>query len=136
MRSTLIKTLHFWIGLVGIFVFILTGQYMDHEYIHLGGMPDGPRMLFRLGHIYFLLASVINLVLGVYWLRATRKVSRLIQTLISVIVLLSVFLLLVGFFTEPHMDNLLRPYSRLGLYGIFGAAILLVLQKVFDHKVQ
>jgi len=135
MRTTLIKTLHFWIGLLGVLVFILTGQYMDHEYNHLSDMSDGPRMLFRSGHIYFLLASVINLVLGVYWVRATSQVSRLIQILISVIVFLSPFLLIVGFFTEPHMHDLLRPYSRLGLYGIFAAAILLVLQSIFDHKV-
>lgn len=109
---------------------------MDHEYNHLSEMPDGPRMLFRSGHIYYLLASVINVVMGVYWVRAISQVSRLIQTLVSILLLLSPFLLLIGFFTEPHMNDLLRPYSRLGLYGIFGAAILLVLQRVFDHKVQ
>lgn len=121
-------------GLIGVFVFILTGQYMDREYNHLIDMPDGARMLFRSGHIYFLLASVINVVMGVYCVRARLKLCQLIQVLVSVLFLLSPVLLLIGFFTEPHMDDLLRPYSRLGLYGIFGGVLLLVLQGVLDKE--
>ncbi len=135
MSFKLIKGLHFWIGLIGVFVFILTGQYMHHEYNHLKDMPDGARMLFRSGHIYFLLAAVINFVMGVYMIRAHARVSQVFQMLVSTLFLLSLFFLLLGFFTEPHMDELLRPYSRIGLYAIFGGVVLLFMQSIFDKKV-
>ena len=62
-----LKLLNFTFGVVGIILFLIQGQYMDFNYDHLKGMEDGPRLLFRSAHIYFLLASIINLCIGVYW---------------------------------------------------------------------
>ena len=62
-----LKLLNFIFGFVGIILFLIQGQYMDINYNHLKGMEDGPRMLFRSAHIYFLLASIINLCIGIYW---------------------------------------------------------------------
>ncbi len=60
------KRFHLIFGIAALFVFILSGQYMDKVYGHLRGMADAPRMLFRSRHIYILFASLLNLSLGTY----------------------------------------------------------------------
>jgi len=121
------KIAHYWLGAAGVVVFVLTGQYMDIYHDHLQGMADGPRMLYRATHIYILLASIINLVLGVYMSEPGGRIRKAVQHVVSVIVLVAPFLLLAGFFTEPNLADLQRPYSRPALFGLFGAAVLLSL---------
>ena len=118
------QRLHFWVGFLGLIGFLLTGQYMDRVYDHLQGMPNATRMLFRSTHIYILLASVINLVLGVYLRPPDPRHKKVMQTLASLLVLASPCLLVLAFFTEPQMANLARPYSRLALYSLFGSAVV------------
>ena len=60
---TKLNRFHFWLGITGTLLFILTGQYMDKVHNHLQKMADGPRMLYRSAHIYLLLAAVVNLAL-------------------------------------------------------------------------
>jgi Ni,Fe-hydrogenase I cytochrome b subunit len=121
-----LKRLHYWIGLIGIISFLLTGQYMGHFYDHLKDLPDGMRMLFRSGHIYFLMASIINLILGVYLTPFTENRKVVLQFISSTIIILAPILLLIGFFTEAHMQNLVRPYSRIGIYALFGSSLLFI----------
>lgn len=97
---------------------------MYHVYDHLQGMPADTRMLFRSAHIYYLLSSIINLVLGVYLFQFQQRHRMILQYIASIFILVSPFFLLAGFFTEPHMSDLARPYSRVGLYALFGAAII------------
>lgn len=65
MEMNRLGLFHFWIGVGGMCVFALTGQYMDRVLDHLVGMSDGPRMLYRSAHIYILLASMMNLIYGI-----------------------------------------------------------------------
>ena len=58
------RRFHLILGLVVVVVFLLTGQFM--EYMHNRLLPDGMRMLYRSRHIYFLLAGILNLSLGLY----------------------------------------------------------------------
>ena len=81
-------------------------------------------MIFRSGHIYLLLASIINLIIGVYLTWPEEKHKIVIQYIASTIVLISPFLLLIGFFTEAHLQDLNRPYSSAGLLALFGSSIL------------
>ena len=119
-----LKHLHRWVGFIGLIIFLLTGQYMHHFYDHLHGMPNEMRMLFRSSHIYLLLTSLINLVLGTYLSKPQQKHTVLLQYLASFLLLLAPLLLLAGFFQEPHLTNLDRPYTRIGLYMLFIAATL------------
>jgi hypothetical protein len=121
-----LKRLHYWFGFIGLVSFLLTGQYMYHVHNHLAGMPDGARMLFRSSHIYLLLVSIINLVIGVYWQQQNAKFARTLQWIASCLVFLASLLLLAGFFTEPYLHNLDRPYSRIGLYALFAVALLYI----------
>jgi hypothetical protein len=122
-----IKRLHFWTGIAGILIFTLTGQYMSLYHNHLQGMADGPRMLYRSAHIYLLLSSIINLVVGVYLQPEAITRLRLLQFITSGILLLSPALILVGFFIEPQLADLSRPYTSIALFILFGAAIFLVI---------
>ena len=129
-----LRRLHFWLGALGIVGFLLTGQFMDKVYNHLQGLPNDVRMLFRSSHIYFLLASVANLSLGLHLQTFTDSVKRFLQYIVSAIFLVAPFVLLAGFFTEPHMDDLWRPYSRLALYGLFGAGLIMIVMEIFGES--
>ncbi|MEM7281115.1 MAG: hypothetical protein AAF438_05765 [Pseudomonadota bacterium] len=128
------RRLHFWLGVSGIVAFLLTGQYMDKVYDHLEGLPNDVRMLFRSSHIYLLLVSVANLVLGLHLQRFSDSVKRVLQYIVSAILLVTPFVLLAGFFAEPHMDDLMRPYSRTALYGLFGAGITMIIMEIFGDS--
>jgi len=125
-----LKQLHFWVGLIGIVIFLLTGQYMYHALNVLQGMDDGPRMLFRSAHIYFMLASLINLLVGIYLEPRSLKHGKGFQLTISVLILVAPILLLSGFFLEPYLSDLARPYSKLGLYALFAVAVLMLLVEI------
>ncbi len=58
--------IHIITGITVLIIFLLTGQYMHHKYDHLANMLLTERALFRTGHIYILLFSLINLSLGAY----------------------------------------------------------------------
>jgi len=118
-----VKRYHFWVGFLGVIAFLLTGQVMDRAYDHLQGMPNETRMLFRSTHIYILLASMINLVLGVYLSPPDQKHKIVLQASASILVLAAPCLLLLAFFTEPQMADLARPFSRLALYSLFVSAM-------------
>ena len=118
--------LHFWIGVIGVLAFLASGQYMFHVHDHLAGMADGPRMLYRSAHIYLLLSSLLNLVIGVYLPPSSQRFPPLLQYLVSAVILLSPFFMLAGFFLDPLGAGLHRPVTRLSLYALFGMAILLI----------
>ncbi len=60
------KWLHLLFGILGLVAFLFTGQFMDRRLDHLVGMPDGPRALYRSGHIYILFSALLNLLLVLY----------------------------------------------------------------------
>jgi Na+-driven multidrug efflux pump len=131
---TTLKTIHYWAGVAGLIVFLLSGQYMHIYQNHLQGLADGPRMVFRASHIYLLLAAFINLAMGAGLSGAQGKFKQILQYMVSIIVLVAPLGLLAGFFTEPQLDELQRPYTRLALFALFGAAILLCLAGFRNRK--
>jgi len=132
----LLGRIHFWFGFVGIIIFLLTGQYMDHVHNHLQSMADRPRMFYRSAHIYLLLAAILNLFLGAYLKIDERKLIKFFQYSISGIVLLSPILFLLGFYFEYELAlvGFERPYSRAGSYLILLASGLLCLQVFFSQE--
>jgi hypothetical protein len=126
--------LHFWTGFIGVLVFLLTGQYMFHVHDHLAGMADGPRMLYRSSHIYLLLTSIMNLLLGVYLPASRSELPSWLQNTLSVVFLLSPWIILAGFFLESQNSDLRRPVIHLGLYALFALAALLMIYGVWRRK--
>jgi hypothetical protein len=118
------RRFHLVVGLVGVVAFLLTGQYMDRVHNHLAGMDPTPRLLFRSTHIYLLLASLVNLALGLYLTPAVGPWRTWLRHAGSALVLSGPVLLGIGFFVEPWLTGLDRPYSRPALYGALAGMLL------------
>jgi hypothetical protein len=125
-----LQKLHFWFGLIGIVLFLLSGQYMAHR-LHVNQMADTPRMIMRAGHIYLLLASVINLLVGYYLITPGRL--RFIKWLSSLLLLAAQTLLLYGFMFEASLAQLNRPVTRMALITIFIAVVMIALERLWER---
>ncbi len=110
------RILHLIVGLLGVVAFLASGLYMHFGYDHLRGMDDVQRLQFRSTHIYLLLCALVNLALGLYLVPVTGW-RHWLQLPASAIILTTPFLAAVGFYYEPWMTDLYRPYSRLAAYG-------------------
>ena len=110
------KRLHLIIGLTVVIIFLLTGQYM--EYVHNRLLPDGTRMLYRSRHIYLLLAGLLNLAIGIYFVPQPRGWRRTVQTIGTILIVLSPGLLLAGFFYEPQRSLDQTLVAPLGIFSI------------------
>lgn len=110
------KRFHLILGLVVVVVFLLTGQYM--EYVHNRLLPDGMRMLYRSRHIYFLLAGLINLGLGLYLIVRPGGWRRTLQIVGSILIVFSPGFLLVGFFLEPGWGPEKTSIAPLGIFAV------------------
>ena len=122
MRS--LKPLHLAAGIAGIVVFVLTGQYMAIFLNGLAGMPDGPRLLYRTSHLYLMWSSLVNLLVGFYFVPATTRGASIAQGASSIMLLLGLPLLLLGFALEPKMAGIDRPFCSWANYlGIAGVVV-------------
>jgi hypothetical protein len=117
-----LRSIHIAVGLTGIVLFLLSGQYMHHVLGHLADMEAGPRMLFRSAHIYLLWSSLLNLVLGCYLSSGAHGVSKAMQTIGSVAVLSGPILLCFAFYYEPYMQGFARPFARAAIYAAFAGS--------------
>ena len=61
-----LRKLHFAMGLAGVVAFLATGLYMNAGFPDLYGANEVLRYLYRSNHVYILLASLINVALGVH----------------------------------------------------------------------
>ena len=118
------RRLHLWIGIAGVVAFALTGQYMDRWLSHLAGMADLPRMLYRSSHIYLLLASLLNLMLGLYLTENPAGWRLWVRHAGSVGIAVAPAVLLLAFAQEAPNPGFHRPYAGPALYSVlFGAAM-------------
>ena len=131
----MLARVHFWLGFAGLIIFLLTGQYMGFIHNALQDLADRPRMFYRSAHIYLLLASVLNLFLGAYFQKIEHAVIGKLQLLISLLVLLSPVMFLLGFFLEYQyaLEGFERPITGWANYFLFIAAVLLCIQEFLRH---
>jgi len=130
--TTHLAKYHFWLGLSGIIVFILTGQYMDHFHNHLEGMADGPRLLYRSAHIYLLLTSLCN----VFYSHANSQNvihANWLNWVISLTLLCAPVFMTLEFFYGAHSINEERTFLRIGVYSLFASAVLLVAARLREQ---
>lgn len=116
------KRLHLILGLVVIVIFLLTGQYM--EYVHNRTLPDGERMLYRSRHIYFLLAGLINLAIGLYFTYRSNGWRRTVQVIGSGLLIVAPVIVLIGFFYEPALGPAHTTVARWGIYAVAAGTVL------------
>jgi len=124
------KKVHLIFGVFVVVGFLLTGQYMDKFYNHLVGMPEAPRLLYRTRHIFILLAGLLNLVIGAYFVYRVEAWQRTFQLLGSLLIFVASFLFIIAFFYEPNLGTLRTPLSHWGAYAITTGALLHVLSGV------
>ena len=118
------RRLHLSIGIAGLIAFILTGQYMDRWLGHLAGTADLPRMLYRSAHIYLLLASSLNLVLGLYLTDGPAGWRLWMRRGGSVLIAVAPVLFVFAFAREPLIANFTRPFAAPAIYGVLLGAML------------
>ena len=110
------KTLHRIFGVLVIVAFLLTGQFM--EFRQVSEMDDGERMMFRSRHIFILLAGLINLGVGIYFVYWQERWRKILQVTGSVLLLVAPLLLTGAFFYEPTLKGLQRPLTLPALVAL------------------
>jgi hypothetical protein len=121
---SLLKPLHLIVGVAGIVAFVLTGQYMGIFLKGLAEMPDGPRLLYRSAHLYLMWSSLLNLVVGFYFVAASSQGARVAQSIASAMLLVGPPLMLAGFFIESPINDLNRAFSDWANYFALAGTIL------------
>jgi hypothetical protein len=129
-----LRTTHLVVGLLGLAVFLLTGQYMHWFQGHLQGMADGPRLMHRSVHIYVLWSSLLNVVLGCYLTPLRHALWRVVQWMAGCAVLTGPLLLTVSFFIESHDPLLVRPIARMAIYLALAGGVLHALSSLCSRR--
>jgi hypothetical protein len=106
---------HHALGLAGLLMFLGTGLYMDVSLDHLQGMADAPRVLYRSGHIYILLCSLMHLLLGAYVTPRESAPGRGAQYVSTAALAAALALFVYGFWIETPQAQIERPMTRAAL---------------------
>lgn len=113
--APLLGRAHLAIGIAGVLIFLATGRYMDTSLAHLRGMADAPRALYRSGHIYILLISLMHLLLGSYTAPRSGALGRGAQYLASFALTAALALFVYGFWVETPLGQVERPMTRIAI---------------------
>jgi hypothetical protein len=113
------RRLHLIVALIGVVVFVLTGQVMRHHTPPMHEVGPDVRMMFVSRHIYLLASAVANLTLGLYLWELPPGWRRVFQQIGSLLLLISPILLAVAFFQEPMHGLAGRSWrSSFGIYAL------------------
>lgn len=130
----LLKPLHLLVGLFGLIAFVLTGQYMAMFLNGLAEMSDGPRLLYRTSHLYLMWSSLVNLLVGFYFVAAANKSARIGQIVASIMLLAGPPLILTGFFVESPANDLERVFCGWANYLALAGVLLHVVSSRSNTK--
>ncbi len=113
------RRLHLTFGLLGVLVFVLTGQVMRHHTPAMHELAPDVHMMFVSRHIYLLCSALVNLALGLYLWELPPGWRRVFQQIGSLLLLISPILLAVAFFQEPMHGLAGRSWrSSFGIYTL------------------
>ena len=117
-----LRRLHFWVGLIGVAVFLATGIYMRAGFPELYGANEVVRYHYRANHIYILLASLLNLALGCYLSLGVgwRKQAAMVG---STFLWLSPAVLVAAFVLEAPKGTPDRLLTLVGIFMVFIGAL-------------
>ena len=118
------RRIHLIIGLLGVVAFLLTGQIMGHHDPSMHSLSAEVRMMYVSRHIYLLGASLVNLVLGLYFQLHPAGWRRSLQYIGSLLIALSAVSLLLAFIGEPALGLAGRSWrSYFALIALFAGAM-------------
>ena len=95
------RLLHKLTGVLTVLIFLGTGAYMRLNGPELFKSDPTVRMMFRSNHIYILMAGLINIGIGSYFILSQQRRRRILQLIGSTFLLLAPFVLICAFFSEP-----------------------------------
>jgi MFS family permease len=118
------RRVHLILGLLGVVIFLITGQLMKHHNPPVRMLTPDLRMMYVSRHIYRLGTALVNLVLGLYLREYSPGWRRALQRIGSVLIFLSVLSLLMAFISEPSLGLAGRSWrSYFGLIGLFAGVM-------------
>lgn len=128
------KKVHFWLGLITIVLFILSGQFMRATLPEFSGEIDGGRMMYRASHIYLLMIGAMNLLVGLYYRPFVGLWPPRLQTLGSGLLVLAVPLLMAAFWFEPPDISSDRQLTFYGAVAVLASCVVLMLAALLDSE--
>ena len=106
---------HLLVGALGILVFLGTGLYMRLGFPDLYAGNEALRYMYRANHIYLLLGSLVNVVLGIYLAAPESGWRALLSRMGSIFAVISPMLLAFAFFVEVPKASPERVLTALGV---------------------
>ena len=111
-------------------MFVLSGLYFKLVLDGLQGMENTPRLLLRTSHLYLFLTSVINFVLGLYYVQP--KDMKWFTIYNQSLIMLSPFLIGYGFIFETMTnEGIDRVVGSLGLFAIFAWLVNILIARIY-----
>ena len=122
-----LRKLHFVVGLAGVAAFLVTGAYMRAGFPDLYAANEVLRYLYRSNHVYILLASLVNVALGVHLTPVPPGWPATVSLLGSLLALVSPAVLCFAFFVEAPVASLERVWTLIGVAAVAAGIALHVL---------
>jgi hypothetical protein len=122
-----LRKLHFAVGIAGVAAFIVTGAYMRAGFPDLYATNEVLRYLYRSNHVYVLLASLVNLALGVHLTPVAPGWLATVSLVGSLLALASPVVLCFAFFKEAPVASPERGWTALGVITVAAGITLHVL---------
>ncbi len=113
-----LRKLHFAVGLTGIVAFLATGAYMNAGFPDLYAGNEVLRYLYRSNHVYILLASLVNVALGVHLTPAAPGWRATVLLVGSVLALAAPVVLCFAFFLEAPVAQPERVWTLAGVAAL------------------
>jgi hypothetical protein len=125
-----LRNLHFIVGLAGVAAFLATGAYMRAGFPDLYAANEVLRYLYRSNHVYILLASLVNVALGVHLTPVPPGWRTTVSLLGSLLALVSPAVLCFAFFVEAPVASPERVWTLVGVAAVAAGIALHVLGAV------
>jgi hypothetical protein len=122
-----LRKLHFVVGLAGVIAFVSTGAYMRAGFPDLYATNEVLRYLYRSNHVYVLLASLVNVALGVHLAPVAPGWRATVSLLGSLLALVSPAVLCLAFFLEAPVPTPERVLTLVGVAAVTAGIALHVL---------
>lgn len=113
-----LRKLHFAVGLAGVVAFLVTGVYMRAGFPDLYAANEILRYLYRSNHVYVLLASLLNVALGVHLAPVAPGWRATVSKIGSLLALVSPVVLCFAFFLEAPRASPERVLTLLGVAAL------------------
>lgn len=121
---------HLIFGLILLLLFLVSGRLMRLDFPDKDAIPAEFRILMRSRHIYILFASLIHILLGLYFQPYRDKVRKSLQMFGSSLLILGGVLLIWAFVYETYFVRQFSEISRYGIYSTLAGTVFHLLAKV------